>query len=57
MLNCGYGHGFSVRFACELKAFDPLRYMDRKEAKRADPYTQYAVAAAVEPTRAVSLVR
>ncbi len=37
-----------VRFACELKGFDPLTYMDRKEAKRADPYTQYAMAAAVQ---------
>lgn len=37
-----------VRFACELKQFDPLVYMDRKEAKRADPYTQYAMAAAVQ---------
>ena len=39
---------FPVRFACEVKGFDPLLTMDRKEAKRADPYTQYAVAAAVE---------
>lgn len=39
---------FPVRFACEVKGFDPLRSMDRKEAKRADLYTQYAVAAAVE---------
>jgi 3-oxoacyl-[acyl-carrier-protein] synthase II len=39
---------FPVRFACELKAFDPLKAMERKEAKRADPYAQYAVAAAVE---------
>jgi 3-oxoacyl-[acyl-carrier-protein] synthase II len=39
---------FPVRFACEVKGFDPLRTMDRKEAKRADLYTQYAVAAAVE---------
>jgi len=39
---------FPVRFACEVKGFDPLAVMDRKEAKRADPYTQYAVAAAVE---------
>ena len=36
-----------VRFACELKGFDALQYMDRKEAKRADWYTQYAVAASV----------
>lgn len=35
-----------VRFACEVKAFDPLQHMDRKEAKRADLYAQYAVAAA-----------
>ena len=39
---------FPVKFACELKGFDPLGTMERKEAKRADPYTQYAVAASVE---------
>jgi 3-oxoacyl-[acyl-carrier-protein] synthase II len=39
---------FPVRFACEVKNFDPLKYMDRKEAKRADAYTQYAVAGAVQ---------
>src|ERR1043166_1351711 len=37
---------FPVRFAAEVKGFDPLSYMDRMEAKRADQYTQYAVAAA-----------
>jgi len=37
-----------VRFACEVKGFDPLKFMERKEAKRADVYTQYAVTAAVE---------
>jgi 3-oxoacyl-[acyl-carrier-protein] synthase II len=36
---------FPVRFAAEVKGFNPLDYMDRKEAKRADQYTQYAVAA------------
>jgi len=39
---------FPVRFACEVRGFDPLATMDRKEAKRADQYTQYAVAASVE---------
>jgi 3-oxoacyl-[acyl-carrier-protein] synthase II len=39
---------FPVRFAAELKGFDPLEYMDRKEAKRADHYAQYAIAAAVQ---------
>ena len=39
---------FPVKFAAELKGFDPMNYMDRKEGKRADPYTQYAVAGAVQ---------
>ncbi len=37
-----------MRFACEVKGFDPLAYMDRKEAKRADVYTQFALAASVQ---------
>jgi 3-oxoacyl-[acyl-carrier-protein] synthase II len=37
---------FPVRFAAEVKGFNALDYMDRKEAKRADHYTQYAVAGA-----------
>jgi 3-oxoacyl-[acyl-carrier-protein] synthase II len=40
--------GFKTRFACEVKGFDPAAYMDRKEAKRSDLYTQYALAAAVQ---------
>lgn len=39
---------FKVRFAHEVKGFDVGLYMDRKEAKRADLYTQYAMAAAVQ---------
>jgi len=39
---------FPVRFACEVKGFDPLAYMDRKDAKRADPYAQYAIAGSVQ---------
>jgi 3-oxoacyl-[acyl-carrier-protein] synthase II len=46
---------FPVRFACEVKGFDPLLSMDRKEAKRADLYTQYAVAASVEAMRDAGL--
>lgn len=37
--------GLDVRFACEVKHFDPLTVMDRKEAKRCDLYCQYAIAA------------
>ena len=47
---------FSVRFAAEVKQFDPLAYMDRKEAKRADPYTQYAVAAALQAVSDAGIV-
>ena len=46
---------FPVRFAAEVKGFDPLMYMDRKEAKRADWYTQYAVAASVQAMRDAGL--
>jgi len=37
---------FPVHVAGEVKDFDPSDYMDKKEAKRMDPFTQYAVAAA-----------
>jgi len=37
---------FPVRFAAEVKGFDVSAFLDRKEAKRTDWFTQYAVAAA-----------
>jgi 3-oxoacyl-[acyl-carrier-protein] synthase II len=46
---------FPVRFAAEVKGFDPMLSMDRKEAKRADMYTQYALAASVEAMRHAGL--
>ena len=46
---------FPVRFAAELKGFDPSQYMDRKEIKRADPYTQYAVSASKQAMRDAGL--
>jgi 3-oxoacyl-[acyl-carrier-protein] synthase II len=39
---------FAVKFACELKGFDPMQYMDRKEVKRNDVFTQMALAASVQ---------
>jgi len=36
----------SVRFACEVKDFDPADYMDRKDARRADRFLHFAMAAA-----------
>jgi 3-oxoacyl-[acyl-carrier-protein] synthase II len=39
---------FRTKFACELKGFDPLEHFDRKEARKLDPYAQYAMVAAEE---------
>jgi 3-oxoacyl-[acyl-carrier-protein] synthase II len=39
---------FKTRFACEVKGFDPLKYMDRKEARKCDRYTHFALVAADE---------
>ncbi|HEX4684797.1 MAG TPA: beta-ketoacyl synthase N-terminal-like domain-containing protein, partial [Gemmatimonadaceae bacterium] len=39
---------FPVHFACEVKGFDPLQFMERKEAKRADLFAQYAIAASAQ---------
>jgi 3-oxoacyl-[acyl-carrier-protein] synthase II len=47
---------FPVRFAAEVKGFNPLDFMDRKEAKRADQYTQYAVAGARQAMTDANLV-
>lgn len=37
---------FDTKFACEVKNFDPLNYMDRKLAQRCDLFTQFALASA-----------
>ena len=42
---------FKTRFACELKGFDPLQFLDKKEARKADRYTQIAVAASDEAVK------
>ena len=36
---------FKTQFACEVKGFDPTEFMDRKEARKMDPFSQFAVAA------------
>ncbi len=38
--------GFATKFACEVKDFDPSKYIDRKEARRMDRFTHYALATA-----------
>lgn len=39
---------FKTRFACEVKGFDASQYLDSKEIRSMDLYTQYAVAAATQ---------
>ena len=39
---------FKTKFACMVKNFDPNRYFDRKEVKKLDPYSQFALVAADE---------
>ena len=42
---------FKTHFACELKDFDVTRYIDRKEARKMDPYAQYALIASEEAVK------
>jgi 3-oxoacyl-[acyl-carrier-protein] synthase II len=39
---------FRTRFACEVKNFDPMDFLDRKEARKMDPFTRYAMVACQE---------
>jgi len=39
---------FETKFACEVKNFDPLLYLNRKEVQRMDLFTQFAIAAATQ---------
>jgi len=38
---------YATRIAAEVKNFDPLQYVDKKEARRLDPFLQYAMACGV----------
>ena len=46
---------FDVRFAAEVKDFDPSDHMERKEAKRMDRFAQLAIAASREAMRDAGL--
>ncbi|HEX8243578.1 MAG TPA: beta-ketoacyl synthase N-terminal-like domain-containing protein, partial [Longimicrobium sp.] len=46
---------FKVRFACEVKGFEPELYIDRKEAKRTDRFAQFAIAASVQAMQQAGL--
>lgn len=42
---------FKTRFACEVKGFNVEDYMEKKEARKMDPFAQYGVAAADEAVK------
>ncbi|HLT88782.1 MAG TPA: beta-ketoacyl-ACP synthase II [Sphingobacterium sp.] len=46
---------FKTQFACEVKGFDPHNHMDRKEARKVDPFVQYAIASTDEAVKDAGL--
>ena len=46
---------FKTRFACEVKGFDPLNYVERQEARKYDLYTQYSIAASDEAIKEANI--
>ena len=49
---------FKTQFACEVKGFDALDYFERKEARKMDKFTQYAIVCsdeAIKNSRIVDL--
>ena len=39
---------FKTKFACELKGFDPLEFLDRKQQRKMDRFTQYGMVSTEE---------
>jgi len=46
---------FKTKFACEVKGFDAGNFMDRKEARKLDPFAQYAMVVADEAIKDANL--
>lgn len=44
-----------TKFACEVKKFDPLKYLDRKTVQRMDLFTQFAMAASAQAVDAAGI--
>jgi 3-oxoacyl-[acyl-carrier-protein] synthase II len=47
---------FPVKFACEVKNFDPLDFVEKKEARRMGAFTHFAIAASDEAVKHSGLV-
>lgn len=48
---------FRTRFACEVKGFDPVAYLDRKEARKIDRFTQFGLVVSDEAVRDAGFTR
>ncbi len=48
---------FKTRFGCEVKNFEPTKYLDKKEARKLDRFAQFAVAASDEAMASAGLTR
>lgn len=46
---------FKTKFACELKGFDPLDFFERKEVRKLDRFTQYAMVSSDEAIKDAGL--
>lgn len=46
---------FKTRFACEVKNFSAENFMDRKEARKLDPFVHYALASTEEAVKDAAL--
>jgi len=46
---------FKTQFACELKGFDPKNFLDRKEARKLDKFSQYALVVSEEAIKDAAL--
>jgi 3-oxoacyl-[acyl-carrier-protein] synthase II len=46
---------FRTQFACEVKGFDPVQYLDKKEARKIDRFTQFALVASDQAMAAAGL--
>jgi 3-oxoacyl-[acyl-carrier-protein] synthase II len=47
---------FKTKFACEVKGFDVLQFLEKKEARKMDEYSQYALVVADEAVRDAGLI-
>jgi 3-oxoacyl-[acyl-carrier-protein] synthase II len=46
---------FKTKFACEVKNFDPEQFMDRKDARKLDPFVHFALASTDEAVKDAGL--